>query len=161
MDKFIDVSKCEWSRQIDLDINIICTLNSAKKCSGYCKDNPNCVFKQLKHKEQECDRLKHDNDYQVGALEKTIDQLKAENETYKKMFEDEDVRLALNEVRTGERHLWFNKAKKLEQTLTEIKEIAELFCNACQEFEPEKIDRNCMYCNYGKILQKISEVHNA
>lgn len=126
MDKSVDVSKCEWSRQIDLDINIICTLNSPKKHSGYCKDNPNCVFKQLKCKEQECDRLKHDNDYQVGALEKTIDNLTVENE-------------------------------KLEQTITEIKEIVKSFCNACKEFEPEKIGRNCMYCNYGKILQKIKE----
>lgn len=33
--------------------------------------------------------------------------------------------------------------------------IAEPFCNACQEIEPE--NRKCMYCNYGKILQKISE----
>ena len=50
---------------------------------------------------------------------------------------------------------------KLKQTLAEIKEIAEPFCNACQEFEPEKKGRNCMYCNYGKILQKISEVKDA
>ena len=126
MDKFVDVSSCEWSRQIDLDINIICTLNSSKKHSSYCKDNPNCVFKQLKRKEQECERLKHDNDYEVGTLEKTIDNLTAENEKY-------------------------------EQNLTEIKKIAKSFCNACKEFEPEKIDRNCMYCNYGKILQKIKE----
>ena len=47
--------------------------------------------------------------------------------------------------------------EKIEQTLTEIKKIAEPFCNACQEFEPEKKGSNCMYCNYGKILQKISE----
>ena len=46
---------------------------------------------------------------------------------------------------------------KLKQTLTEIKEIAEPFCNACQEFEPEKKGSNCIYCNYGEILQKISE----
>lgn len=52
MTKFVDVSKCEWFRQIDLDINIICTLNNSKKHSSYCKDNPNCVFKQLKRKEQ-------------------------------------------------------------------------------------------------------------
>ena len=39
----VDVSKCEWFEQIDLDINIICTSNSPKKCSGYCKDNPNCI----------------------------------------------------------------------------------------------------------------------
>ena len=46
----------------------------------------------------------------------------------------------------------------LKQTLIEIKEIAGLFCNLCQEFEPE--NRKCTYCNYGKILQKISEVEN-
>lgn len=46
--------------------------------------------------------------------------------------------------------------EKLKQTLLEIKEIAEPFCNACQEFELEK-SRGCIYCNYGKILQKISE----
>lgn len=115
MDKSVDVSKCEWSRQIDLDINNICTLNSPKKHSGYCKDNPNCVFKQLKCKEQECDRLKHDNDYQVGALEKTIDNLTVENE-------------------------------KLEQTLTEIKEIVE---------QGVKIHDDIIVSK--QILQKISE----
>lgn len=46
---------------------------------------------------------------------------------------------------------------KYRKDLEEIKKIAEPFCNACQEFEPEKRGRNCMYCNYGKILQKISE----
>lgn len=45
-----------------------------------------------------------------------------------------------------------------KQALDEIKEIAEPFCNACQEFEPKKRSSNCMYCNYGKILQKIREV---
>ena len=46
---------------------------------------------------------------------------------------------------------------KLATCIEQIKEIAEQFCNACQEFEPEKKGSNCMYCNYGKILQKISE----
>ena len=51
-----------------------------------------------------------------------------------------------------------SKNKKLEQVLVEIKDIAEQFCNACQEFEPEKRGNNCIYCNYGKILRKISKV---
>ena len=50
------------------------------------------------------------------------------------------------------------KAEKYKQTLVEIEEIAKQFCNACQEFESEKRGSNCIYCNYGKILQKISEV---
>lgn len=46
---------------------------------------------------------------------------------------------------------------KLATCIEQIKKIVEQSCNACQEFEPEK-SKNCMYCNYGKILQKISEV---
>ena len=58
------------------------------------------------------------------------------------------------------------ECEELKQTLAEIKEIAEPFCETCQKFEPEKKDRNniyCRFCNYGKILQKISEceVENA
>lgn len=49
------------------------------------------------------------------------------------------------------------KVDKYKQALEEIKKIVEPFCNACQEFEPEKKGSNCMYCNYGKLLQKISE----
>lgn len=51
--------------------------------------------------------------------------------------------------------------QRYEQTLIEIEDIAKGFCNTCQEFETEKKDRNCMYCNYNNILQKISEVLDA
>ena len=130
--------------------------------------------KTIKAKEQECEELKERlncncfdpknnnnrcisynriaEDYERDLRQ--LDQLKAENDTYKKMFEDEDVQLALNEVRTGERHLWFNKAEKLKQTLTEIKEIAEKNLNI----------HTCAFkgCGYdlitSQILQKISEV---
>ena len=95
----------------------------------------------------------------IEEKEKQIDQLKAENDTYKKMFEDKDMRLALTEIRTGERHLWFNKAEKLKQTLTEIKEIAitglEGFCPKCSRKECE--DNNCIETAIRDILQKISE----
>ena len=87
-----------------------------------CKDNPNCDFKQLARKTQECEELK--NEY--WKLEQGNDFLAEKN-------------------------------SRLKGCLAEIKEIAEPFCNACQEFEPEKKGSNCMYCNYGKILQKISE----
>ena len=50
-----------------------------------------------------------------------------------------------------------------EHALVDIKEIVEPFCNACREHEPEKRGMDCIYCNYGKILQKIKacEVENA
>ena len=89
-------------------------VENAKK--GNCEDNPNCYYKQLqqekqssqesrdtsikefnraeelntlfKYKQQECDRLKHDNEYEVGALEKTIDNLTAENEDLERLYKE-------------------------------------------------------------------------
>ena len=49
------------------------------------------------------------------------------------------------------------KNSRLKGCLVEIKEIAEPFCNACQEFEPEKKGSNCMYCNYGIFLRRLIE----
>ena len=86
---------------------------------------------------------KHLEEY--TELVQQLDQLKAENEIYKKMLEDEDVQLALTEIRSGERHLWFNKAEKYKQTLQEIKKIV----SGC-----------LMSATRQKILQKISEVED-
>ena len=93
----VDVSECKYVMQGKHN-----TLCAGSEDSALCDANKNCLYKNYKHKEQEC--------------------------------------------------------KYLKQTLFEIEKIAELFCNICQEFEPE--NRKCMYCNYGKILQKISEVEN-
>lgn len=54
----VDISKCECCSQIDLDSNIICISNFPSKKSGYCKDNTNCLFKQLACKTQECEELR-------------------------------------------------------------------------------------------------------
>ena len=60
-----------------------------------CKDNPNCIYKQLKRKEQECEELKKElakvyEDIKLSplcykcdeeeCLQKEIDKLKADNE---------------------------------------------------------------------------------
>ena len=98
----VDVAECrcfisEW------DFN-----NCGHICKGTeCEYKRLWYKKQLKRKEKECERLKHDNDYEVGALEKTIDSLKAEN-------------------------------GKLEQVLTEIKPILELYANS--KIGEEQID---------------------
>ena len=52
---------------------------------------------------------------------------------------------------------YYKQKEKYKNALKEIKEIAEPFCNACQEFEPQKNCRNCEYWNYNDIIQKISE----
>ena len=75
----------------------------------------------------------------------------------RKKRECEELKKANDGILTTIRILAKNNIK-LREILAEIKEIAEPFRNACQEFEPEKRGRNCMYCDYGKILKKISEV---
>ena len=110
--------------------------------------------KQLKAKEQECERLKHDNDYEVGALEGTIENLKAERDQERNAF--------INEIK---------KNNKLKQTLTEIKEIAEVLITITDEYdncyhksECDKcllgINGDCQYIKVEQILQKISEVED-
>ena len=60
---------------------------------------------------------------------------------------------------TGERHLLFNKAKRLEQTLTEIKEIMKKHCKKCKKHKFYNF-KLCCACKYTDILQKIREVEN-
>ena len=97
---------------------------------------------QLKCKEQECERLKYDNDYEVGTLEKTIDNLTVENDTYR------------------------NKAEKFRQALAEIKELIEICnchnadgCYECKYFDDCEVEGEEIptrdVCKL--ILQKISE----
>lgn len=115
--------------------------------NGNCKDNPNCYFKQLqrekqssqeatdtsikefnraeelntllKHKQQECDRLKHDNDYEIGALEKTIDNLTAENEDLERLYKElQDDMLACNKCRAT-----IKLQQQLDQLETENEEL--------------------------------------
>lgn len=93
-----------------------------------CVNSPNCYFKQLKRKEQECEKLKEDKERwksnfngKVSAIEELLqqlDQLKAKN-------------------------------IKIYKTLTEIKEIAEKdFSHTCWETYASQLKQ---------ILQKISE----
>ena len=103
-----------------------------------CSKKPNCYYKRLIRKEQECEtlasqldfevqkkecleqeceRLKHDNGYKVGALERTIDNLKAENEELKKIIDEaKNSKLDLKSFLVGE-----TIQKEYEQQLDQLK----------------------------------------
>ena len=51
----IDVSKCEGAREFCYDVNIICIAQYAKCEKSYCKDNKDCLYKQLERIKQECE----------------------------------------------------------------------------------------------------------
>lgn len=113
--------------------NLLCTCPS--EIDEECKYNPNCYFKQRKYKEQECDRLKHNNGYEVGALEKTIDNLIVENEELK------------------------NKIKKLRKNLALEIETNDHFHKALEEIEEYCNEQNLKYdLTACEILSIIEEV---
>ncbi len=80
----VDVSGCSNLYGIE---DCTCIDNGIEEC---CKDR-NCYYKQLKRKEQECERLENENKRLVGELANNVfdsfdelDQLKTENERLKK-----------------------------------------------------------------------------
>ena len=96
----VDVSECEH-------VCVSTSLFKEKtyvKCSAFflenndsycdCTDNPNCYFKQLKHKEQECFELANVYHYlvkiannrlnKIKDLQQQFDQLKTKNEGFKR-----------------------------------------------------------------------------
>jgi hypothetical protein len=122
----VNVSKCEFLG-FPRSSKAYCVCDSSE-LSDICDENPNCYYKQLKRKEQECEGLK------IQIKEHNDDMFKNPPE---KRFYCKGCTLPYI-------------SKKLSQTLTEIKEIAERGFKHSQ-------------CNCGAkadldlILQKISE----
>ena len=118
---------------------------------------------QLARKTQECEELKREkrnfynfltNKYNYGSFRPMW------GAYLLRRFFKEDLGDFFNEAAYEMADTIEEKEKQLDrysQTLTEIKDIAEPYCNACSEFEHGKC-RHCKYCNYSKILQKINEV---
>lgn len=99
---------------------------------------------EIKKLSQECENLKAEEKYLKQCCQKAGEELAKHSFEY----DGKEKNLVVQAIELNEKYEKFKKA---------LEEIAEPFCNACQEFEPEKNGSNCMYCNYGKILQKISE----
>ena len=154
----VDVSGCEWIREVGLDSEYICTCNSPNKTSGYCKYNPNCCYKQLKRKEQECDRLRFpmpDTNYAILTKEEfeQLNQLKAENEGLKKLLK---VRIEDLCDSCGASSMMPVPCKVYEKTLTEIQKIMKKHCKKCKKHKFYHFQL-CCTCKYTDILQKIKE----
>ena len=142
----VDISGCE--KQGETIAGITCGNGERIRLANeiitkhkLCKDNPNCAYKQLKRKEQECDELKKE-------LAKVYEDIKLSPLCYK-CDEEECLLKEIDELKTENR--------KLKQTLAEIKEI----CNSVENIESINslydAKLSGMYLQAHKILQKISE----
>ena len=74
----VDVSECfHFDKGYNHD-NTYCMCDG--NMSNLCQENPNCYYKQLKHKEEECEELRDELEWVHGYK----DQLKTENKKLKK-----------------------------------------------------------------------------
>lgn len=142
----VDVSGCLFFTQYAFCTAQLEILGGSGKCSV---NNQNCYYKQLKRKEQECERLKRDYFKQNEWLQeqkKELDQLKAENKKLKKR---------VNELEECE-DIFFQENKdfrKIYSCLQGIKEIADYEFKELMNAE----DYHNMTEILQQILQKISE----
>ena len=100
-----------------------------------CDEIKNCPIKenfiQRQRKEQECDELKSGKDFylqKIETLENKCEELKTQIKTYSKMLKNPLFKIALTDVRTGEREVWRNlgnKAQRYEQALDDILEFID------------------------------------
>ena len=141
----IDVSDCSELCGTKCHILMSCT-NTSK--SDSCSEMPNCYYKQLKRKEQECEELKR----YKSLFEKTRNLWnEARMNNYKLLDEIKDLKDSLKRTTCQSECYKHKEAEKLKQTLAEINNAigdknkeGEAFCD----------DR--LY-KIEQILQKISE----
>ena len=74
--------------------------------NGNCKDNPNCYYKQLKRKEQECEELKRLISKQKNAK---IQLSKLKDKQYKEFCDMKQTLIEIKEIVEGMHDLWINK----------------------------------------------------
>ena len=125
----VDVSGCKNLMQGIVPFGC---MEDRKTCS--CMNNPNCLYKQLKRKEQECEELKEEV-------------AKARIEICNQCGEKDDYNIPCKQIRDLDYglQLEIEENDRLKQALTEIKEIVGIgLVDGLQSEE---------YSSYLKILQ--------
>ena len=178
----VDVSECSNNE------GKLCSMSREAYC--YCSDKPNCIYKQLKRKEQECEQEKTLKEMYFTYYKAKHSDVKGE--FFKLKAENWELKRELIQYEKDFKDLNYC-AIKLKQTLTEIKEIVkphqrniDKICGHCRRYDTCYAccidDINCYqykkpttsacdkYCELkefeinnmaNQVLQKISEVENA
>ena len=155
----VDVSGCE--KQGETIAGITCGNGERIRFANeiitkhkLCKDNPNCVYKQLKAKEQECEELKEElhqikKEIAFGNNGTLSDKIRAE--VFKELNNENDQLKAQLLDQEAETLKAGGIIYALKQTLIEIKEIAE------REVKHAPDGETFARPEIKQILQKISE----
>jgi len=175
----VDVSECphieyehKWWDVAGYERNSenVCALSFDKNADFeedfLCQDNPNCYYKQLKRKEQECEKLKDElidvkwkievQDIELNDKEEQLDQLKAENEKLKqykasKQASYETMQIEWNEAK--------NEVKQLKEELENFKDDCK-GCTTCIEAQNNERIYSQSSRKYKQALQEIKDYCN-
>jgi uncharacterized protein (DUF1499 family) len=152
-----DVQNCEFFNYCDTDVEFSECLAHWHPNEDYsnvyyasCYAYPNCYYKQLKRKEQECEayKMEAEEGKEINA------ELKAEILSLKRGIE------IAKEFDKTEIEKQIRSIKKLTKTLTEIKEIAEANKNYIYVLPSSSVAGDSLEFSFEftkNILQKISE----
>lgn len=125
----VDVSGCEYLYTDSKYHDKCCSTSIGGNC--LCKPSEMLCVKYVEYLKEQINQLKEHYEQQLKAVIDKHNELLKENKT------------------KGA------ELMQLRRTLIEIKEIAKPFCEECKGFNGLHKERDCMYCNYNKILQKI------
>lgn len=161
----VNITGCTWC-DFEPDAEPYCRINDGEDLA--CEDNPNCYFKQLARKTQECEKLKKQlmQKSEVDMFFNTpiegwsndpcgICPHKAENEELLK--ENQQLRNSLSDSLmfkfTGQENETDRYRKALDEIEKELKE--DIYCESqecgCDDFE------ECLRCTKNKILDIINK----
>ena len=149
----IDVSRCQ--KQGETIVGITCGNGERIRLANeiitkhkLCKDNHNCVYKQLKRKEQECEELKEIID----------DFITDNNYLYSYDGKQPSDLYELQECMQSS----MNEFVKYKQILAEIKEIAEgmhdLWINKTPYTDMDNLVKHLLECELNRIRYKLDEI---
>ena len=159
-----DVSKCEFYNKDDKTCREVNGNYDTDICEFDKCENSNCVYKQLKRKEQECEELKEDEKSLLNVIDDLQKTKNEWQEKYNDLGQDFDQLKRQHEsdkgliTSTGKmNYQLIQEYDKIKNCLTEIKKIAEKAAKCL--YATESDDYTDGYRWLGSIiLQKISEV---
>lgn len=138
-EKDINVPHKEQIMIDGVNVNRCIDFNKRDKVSCYhilydkCNESPNCYFKQLARKTQECEKL-----------EKKLRELELENTTLQNRNQQLDGATL--------------EAIRYRKALEEIKEYTrEQFCDNCEDIGSTEHNCHCEYCEYQEYFDIINE----
>ena len=151
-----NVSECAFYSFSNWNNHLCRSKEFSERVCTCCNSNPNCYYKQLKRKEQECEKANKN-------AQDTYDLFQAQMESFnilhgEKIKLETQLDLYKQSLKTEQ-----NKRRVFEQTLEEIREI----CNNNDELKGDFNLVDCDKYKYGKynlankILNKINEAINA